>query len=191
MHVSAHTQPGVQEQPPNTLWVAVFLILEDLTGCDLQLHLEKQKNRLHRKPADEKICFIISSFSDCIPASSTQAGLSCSTSPPCFSCAASAGAPMPAGHGGIECGFAEMCFYPRLFNIRLYLDAQRRRYWPAFVQNTFGKVFPKAFEEGATHMIQEVGILRTVLLMSVDEAFNQTKEAGWMEGHGGYRACKM
>lgn len=40
-------------------------------------------------------------------------------------------------------------------------------------------------------MIQEVGILRAVLLMSVDEAFNQTKEAGWMEGHGGYRACKM
>lgn len=114
MHVSAHTQPGVQEQPPNTLWVAVFLILEDLTGCDLQLHLEKQKNRLHRKPADEKIHFIVSSSSDHIPASSTQAGLSCSTSPPCFSCAASAGAPMPAGHGGIECGFAKMCFYPRV-----------------------------------------------------------------------------
>lgn len=111
MHVSAQTQPGVQEQPPNTLWVAVFLVLEDLTGCDLQLHLEQRTSRLHRKPADEKIFFIVSSSSDHIPASSTQAGPACSTSPPCSSCAASAGAPMPAVYGGIECGFEEMCFY--------------------------------------------------------------------------------
>lgn len=65
-----------------------------------------------------------------------------------------------------------------MFGTHLYLDAQRRRCWPAFVQDTFGKVFPKVFEEGATHMIQEVGILRTVLLMAVNEAFDQTKDAG-------------
>lgn len=65
-----------------------------------------------------------------------------------------------------------------LFDVQLYLNAQRRRCWPAFVQDTFGKVFPKVFEEGATHMIQEVGVLRTVLLMSVDEAFDQTKDVG-------------
>lgn len=57
--ISPHTQPGVQEQPPNTLRVAVFLILENLTGCDLQLHLEEQKKRLYGKLTDEKICFLL------------------------------------------------------------------------------------------------------------------------------------
>ncbi len=42
MHVLTHTQPGVQKQPSHTLRVAVFLILENLTGYDLLLHL-KQK----------------------------------------------------------------------------------------------------------------------------------------------------
>lgn len=40
MHVSTHTQPGVQKQPSNTLRIAVFLILEDLTGYNLLHHLE-------------------------------------------------------------------------------------------------------------------------------------------------------
>lgn len=52
MHVSACTQPGVQKQPSNTLWVAVFLILEDLTGYNLQLHLEQRNNGLYRKLSD-------------------------------------------------------------------------------------------------------------------------------------------
>lgn len=43
MHVSTHTQPGVQKQPSNTLRVAVFLILEDLTGYNLLHHLEERK----------------------------------------------------------------------------------------------------------------------------------------------------
>lgn len=52
MHVSACTQPGVQKQPSNTLWVAVFLILEDLTGYNLQLHLKQRNNILYRKVSD-------------------------------------------------------------------------------------------------------------------------------------------
>lgn len=55
MQVSACTQPGVQKQPSNTLWVAVFLILEDLTGYNLQLHLEQRNNRLYRRVSDEII----------------------------------------------------------------------------------------------------------------------------------------
>lgn len=55
MHVSACTQPGVQKQPSNTLWVAVFLILEDLAGYNLQLHLEQRNNGLYRKLSDGTI----------------------------------------------------------------------------------------------------------------------------------------
>lgn len=34
------TQPGVQKQPSNTLRIAVLLILEDLAGYYLLLHLQ-------------------------------------------------------------------------------------------------------------------------------------------------------
>lgn len=57
--------------------------------------------------------------------------------------------------------------------ICFYLNKGGRRCGPAFVQNVFGKVFPQIFEERVTHMIQEVLVLGTVLLMTVDEAFDK------------------
>lgn len=43
------TKPGVQKQPANTLRVAVFLILEDLTGYNFLHHLEERKKNVKEK----------------------------------------------------------------------------------------------------------------------------------------------
>lgn len=42
---------------------------------------------------------------------------------------------------------------------------------PAFVQHTLRQVFDEVLQEGVANMIQEVLILRAVLLVTVDEAF--------------------
>lgn len=48
MYQHVCTQPGVQKQPSHTLRVAVFLILEDLTGYNLLRHLEQRNNKSRR-----------------------------------------------------------------------------------------------------------------------------------------------
>ncbi len=58
----------------------------------------------------------------------------------------------------------------------LYLNEGGRRCRPAFVQNTLGEVFTQVLEEGEAHVIQEIRILRAVILMTVDEAFNEPKK---------------
>lgn len=92
-----------------------------------------------------------------ILASSIQAGPSCNTSWPCFSCAASAGARMPVGHHGVR--HCRICIYTfaylylhSLFHLYvmfsgskmtgcLYLNEGGRRCRPVFVQNTLRQVF--------------------------------------------------
>lgn len=44
MELRTQTKPGVQKQPANALRIAVFLILEDLTGYNFLHHLRERKN---------------------------------------------------------------------------------------------------------------------------------------------------
>lgn len=144
-------------------------------------------------------------------ASSIQAGPSCNTSWPCFSCAASAGARMPVGHHGVDsaevalitlqictCIPSFICMqccqsaeWPSACTGCLYLNEGGRRCRPGFVQNALGQVFTEVFEEGVAYMIQEVLVLRTVFLVTVDEAFDEPEGKGQMQGKEIYYTCKM
>lgn len=54
-----------------------------------------------------------------------------------------------------------------------YLNEGGRRRGPAFVQNALGQVLTKLLQEGAADVIEEIVIVGAVLLMTVDEAFNE------------------
>lgn len=101
MHIWTRTKPGVQKQPANTLRVAVFLILEDLTGYNFLHHLEERKKIVQNQQVNYFLKSLVPPVVT-VPVSSIQAGPSCNTSWPCFSCAASAGARRPVGHHGIN-----------------------------------------------------------------------------------------
>lgn len=53
----------------------------------------------------------------------------------------------------------------------LYLGDERRGYGPALVQNTLGQVPTKLHQEGLADVVQEVLILWTAFVVTVDEAF--------------------
>lgn len=48
MRLWTHTKSGVQKQPANTLWVAVFLVFENLTGYNFLLQLKERKKNQTR-----------------------------------------------------------------------------------------------------------------------------------------------
>lgn len=62
----------------------------------------RAKNKNEAKLTDAFIFYGVMSSVFSVPASSIQAGPSCSTSWPCFSCSASAGAPRPVEDRGVE-----------------------------------------------------------------------------------------
>lgn len=60
-------------------------------------------------------------------------------------------------------------FYPHLSE-----SGRRRR--PALVQDVLGQVPAQRHEEGVAHVIQEILVLRTALLVAVDETFDEPED---------------
>lgn len=54
-----------------------------------------------------------------------------------------------------------------------YLSESSRRCRPAFIHDVLGQVPAQLHEEGVAHIIQEVLVLWTALLVTVDEAFDE------------------
>lgn len=64
--------------------------------------------------------------------------------------------------------------YHRGFELHLSESSGRCR--PALVQDVLGQVPAQCHEEGVAHVIQEILILRTALLVAVDEAFDEPED---------------
>lgn len=66
-----------------------------------------------------------------------------------------------------------------------YSDLHECGWWcgPALVQDIFGQVPVQTREEGVTHIIQEVLILRTAFFVAEDEPFDEPGES-WGQTEG-------
>lgn len=113
----------------------------------------RAKNTNEAKLTDAFIFYSVMSSVFSVPVSSIQAGPSCSTSWPCFSCSTSAGAPRPVEDHRVDntlinlltcvLSFIRMlcCQTLSVNGLCVYLNKRWRWCRPAFVQNALGQVF--------------------------------------------------
>lgn len=60
--------------------------------------------------------------------------------------------------------------------VELHLSESSGRRRPALVQDVLGQIPAQRHEEGVAHVIQEILVLRTALLVAVDEAFDEPED---------------
>lgn len=86
------TEPGVDKQLGDALWVVVLLVLKNLTGDHFLLHLFRAKQKVMWLKKHPMLTGTSGRFS---PGASTQDWSSCSNSTPCSAYTACAGVLMP------------------------------------------------------------------------------------------------